>query len=255
MDQPPAFELDSVEVRFGRLRALAGVDLRVRQAEQLALIGPSGAGKTTLLATVNGGVAPAAGRIEVLGRDMAVLSPRGLREVRRRIGAIHQGLDLVGPMRVVHNVNAGRLGTWSFWRSAASLVVPQETEDVARVLGRLGIAHKLHERTDRLSGGEQQRVAIARLIVQGPAIILADEPISNLDPARQGEIMDLLTEQARLAGAALLASLHDVEVALGRFPRVVGLRDGRIAFDLRSEDVTDEMVEDLYAVEESAGLP
>ncbi|MFN2521479.1 MAG: ATP-binding cassette domain-containing protein, partial [Candidatus Limnocylindria bacterium] len=144
-------------------------------------------------------------------------------------------------------------GRWSLWRAALSLAFPRSNEDGAAVLARLGIADKLHERTDRLSGGEQQRVAIARVLVQEPAIMLADEPISNVDPARQREIIDLLIDSSERRAATLLVTLHDVGVALGAFPRVVGLRTGQVAFDVPSKEVSPEMIDDLYLIERSLG--
>jgi phosphonate transport system ATP-binding protein len=221
----------------------------VRRGERVALVGPSGAGKSTLLGLTNGSVLPSSGRLDVLGVDPTRTSAGALRALRRRIGAVHQQLHLIGPLRVVHNVNAGRLGSWSAWRALWSLVRPVQVEDARRALKRVGIAEHLHQRTDRLSGGEQQRVALARVLVQAPELVLADEPVSSLDPARAEEVMGLLgtlldagTGQPR----TLVVSLHDVDLAVRHCDRVVGLRHGRVVLDVRAADLDDEARRRLY---------
>jgi phosphonate transport system ATP-binding protein len=243
------FELTDVAVRFGSVRALSGIDLTVRRGERVAVIGPSGAGKSSVIALLNGTLAPTRGQVRVLERDLVAVSARDLRAVQRRIGTIHQQFDLVEQLGVVNNVLAGCLGSWPFWKAALSLLMPRNVHSVRRALRRVGIADKLYERTGDLSGGEQQRVAIARVLVQQPEAILADEPIASLDPARGKEIIDLLHEISAETGTTLLASLHDVDMALDRFERVIGLRGGRIAFDAPPPLVTTHDIEALYALE------
>ena len=215
----PVFELHGAGLRYGALRALDGVDLTIRAGERVALVGPSGAGKSSLISLLNGTVAPTEGTVRVLGRDVAALSPRELRRVQRRIGTVYQQFHLVGPLRVVHNVNAGRLGRWPLWRAAASLVAARDTQAAAAALARVGIADRLHERTDQLSGGEQQRVAIARVLVQQPLAVLADEPVASLDPARGREVLDLLADVG--AGANLVSDAHLAALALQHDGRVI----------------------------------
>ncbi|HVM03519.1 MAG TPA: ATP-binding cassette domain-containing protein [Acidimicrobiales bacterium] len=246
----PVFSLRGAGVRFGAVEALADVDLDVGAGERVALVGPSGAGKTTLLSLLNGTVAPTSGAVRALGHDLAALRPARRRAVQRRIGTVPQQFDLVGPLRVVHNVNAGRLARWSPARAAWSLVSPREVAGAEAALARVGVADKLHERTDRLSGGQQQRVALARVLVQDPAAILADEPIASLDPARGREVMDLLRDLGGEGGRTLVVSVHAFEYALSHFDRVVGLRAGRVAFDEPAGRVTPPMVEALYRLEE-----
>ena len=247
---PPVFSVLGAGVRFGALAALADVDLEVGGGERVAVVGPSGAGKSTLLSLLNGTVAPSTGSVRVMGHDLARLRPADLRAIQRRIGTVHQQLDLVGPLRVVHNVNAGRLAEWSLARAAWSLVTPSDPAAAEAALRRVGIADKLHERTDRLSGGEQQRVALARVLVQEPAAILADEPISSLDRARGREVMDLLRDLAMEQGCTLVVSVHAFEYALSHFERVVGLRGGRVVFDAPAAEVHPPMVEALYRIDE-----
>lgn len=237
-----------VSVEFGDHRALADVDLRIREGEKVALVGPSGAGKTSLLRLCTGSLAPSRGDVSVLGESLRGISPARLRSVNRRIGSVHQHLDLVGPLRVVHNVNAGRLGAWSLPRALWSLVRPVEQDLAREALDSVGIGGKLFARTDRLSGGEQQRVALARVLVQEPDLILADEPVSSLDPARSEAVMRLLTEVVAGQRRTLLVSLHDFAVARRTCDRLIGIRSGRIVFDSPAAEVTERTGDDLYRI-------
>ena len=240
--------LRAVSLNFGANRALVGVDLRVDEGEHVALVGPSGAGKTSVLRLCNGSIAPSEGDVEVLGQRLAGCTESQLRSVRRRVGTVYQQLHLVGPLRVVHNVNAGRLGTWSLPRALWSLVRPAEIDAARGALEFVGIAGRLFTRTDRLSGGEQQRVALARVLLQAPDLIVADEPISSLDPARSSAVMELLTEVVAGRRRTLIVSLHDFAVARQFCDRVVGIRAGRVVFDLPAWEVTDRIGADLYKI-------
>lgn len=246
---PPVFELEGAVVRYGGFEALSGIGLRVAQGERVALAGPSGAGKTTLLRLLNGSLSPDEGTVRAFGRDLSRL-PRGeLRKLQRRIGAVHQPFHLVDALRVVHNVNAGRLGIWPLWKAALSLVRPLQVEAAAEMLAAVGIGDKLYERTDRLSGGEQQRVALIRALVQEPAAVLADEPISSLDRENSRRVMELLRRLSEEEGKTVVASMHDIRFALRYFERIVGIREGRVLFDLPAGRVDEARVETLYAIE------
>lgn len=247
------FEARGVAVSYGSLRALEGVDLRIERGERVVLIGPSGAGKSSLISVLGGSLAPAEGQVTVLGKDLSRASPRERRAVQRRLGTVRQQFDLVGQLRVVHNVNAGRLGGWSLLRAALSLLKPRDVDGVREALARVGIEDKLFERTDHLSGGQQQRVAIARVLRQEPWAILADEPIASLDPARGAEIVDLMLALGSELGTTLVVSLHDVDVALARFDRVVALREGRVTYDGPPCGLSKEAMGDLYAIERREG--
>lgn len=250
-NQPaPIFELDSISMHFGNLQALSDINLRIFPGERVALVGPSGAGKSTLINLLNGSLLPSQGTLRVLSRDLTHLSSRELRRVQRQIGTIYQQFNLVDNLRVIHNVNAGHLGSWSFPKAVFSLLWPQEVELASQSLTQVGIPEKLYERTDRLSGGQQQRVALARVLVQNPVAILADEPISNVDPERSRDIMDLLRKLSVETEKTLVVSLHAIEFAYSHFQRVVGLRQGHILFDAPPEDVTPEMVDELYKLED-----
>lgn len=241
-----AFSLRGAGVRYGATWALQDVDLDVGAGQRVALVGPSGAGKSTLLSLLNGSRPPTAGSVRALDHDPAHLGGRQLRRLQRRIGTVHQQLHLVGPLRVVHNVNAGRLGEWTLARAAWSLVSPRDVGVVTAALERVGIPDKLYERLDRLSGGEQQRVALARALVQRPEAVLADEPIASLDPVRGREVMDLLRDLAVELGTTLVVSLHAFDMALSHCERAVGIRHGRVLFDLPVAEVTPAHAAELY---------
>lgn len=245
----PLFSLRGAGVRFGDSWALRGVDLEVSAGERVALVGPSGAGKTTLISLLNGSRRPSEGEVRVLGADLSSIRPAQLRRLQRRIGTVYQQHHLVGPLRVVHNVNAGRLGHWTLLQALRSLISPAEVATTEAALAQVGIAEKLYERTDTLSGGQQQRVALARVLVQAPLAILGDEPIASLDPARAEEIMALLADLAAADGRALVVSIHAVEHALRHCDRLVGLRQGRVVFDAPVADVPRSLVAQLYRID------
>ncbi|MCZ7625326.1 MAG: ABC transporter ATP-binding protein [Candidatus Methylomirabilota bacterium] len=230
----------------GRTVAVRELSLEIQRGDRVALIGPSGAGKTTLFRMLNLTIPPTSGTILFDGLDSRHLSGGHLREVRRRIGTIYQQHNLVPRLQVVHNVLSGKLGSWPMWRAIQSLIRPTEIELASNALSQVGIAGKLYERTDTLSGGQQQRVAIARLLVQDPEVILADEPVSSVDPALATGIVKLLIDLSRTCRKTLLMNLHSVDLALAYFPRVIGLRDGTILFDLPAAAVTDEHLAALY---------
>ena len=184
--------------------------------------------------------------MRVLGQRLDQLSPRALRDVQGRIGTVYQQFQLVDNLRVVHNLNAGHLARWSFSKSLFSLIRPMDVKVAFNALERVGIPEKLYERTDRLSGGQQQRVAIARVLVQNPDAILADEPISSLDPELSREVIDLLVDLSHRSGKTLFSSLHAIEYARSHFERIIGLKRGRILFDTLTENVTETMMNSLF---------
>lgn len=249
-----SFQLEEVTVRYGAVTPLDRVSLRVRSGELLAVVGPSGAGKTTLLRVLNGTVRPDEGTVRVEDQVVGELTTRELRRLRSRVGFVHQDLGLIPNLRVIQNVVAGRLGSQSFFQSVRSMLFARgaEAERVHRILERVGIDEKLYERTDRLSGGQQQRVAIARALYQEPIALLADEPVASVDPARAHDTVGLLTELARENQLTLCMSLHNLELAREFFPRLVGLRDGRVVFDRATGEVSDDEFRALYKITAAA---
>lgn len=250
-----AVRLRGVTVRYAERVAVDDLDLSVAAGEHVAVIGPSGAGKSTLIRLLNGTATATAGSVRVLDTDLSGATPRAVRAVQRRVGTVNQQFDLVGELRVVHNVNAGRLGGWSLWQALTSLARPRGLPAARAALDRVGLADRIGQRTSTLSGGEQQRVAIARVLVQRPALVLADEPVASLDPARGAEIVALLHEAARESGATLLASLHDVGLARRGFDRILGVREGRLRFDTTPDRLTTTMTDALYELSPDPDRP
>lgn len=238
---------ESLTKSYNGKSALDDLSLEFESGEQAAIIGPSGAGKTTLLHLLGGLLRPDSGTVMLDGRDLSTLSPG--RELSHLVGVMHQQFDLVDQLPVIHNVLAGKLGEWSLWKSLLSLVIPQQRHLAYEALDRLGIRDKAHVKTAHLSGGEQQRVALARLLVQQPRAILADEPVASVDPARARDLLQTLVEIAAEDDVTLVVSLHSVDLALEFFPRIIGLRQGRVEFDRPSTDVTDPDLNALYELE------
>ena len=231
-------------------RALQEVDLTVSRGERLAIIGPSGAGKTTLLRLLATSLQPTEGRVELLGAEPWQLADGARKRLRARLGLVHQSPPLPPRQRVVTAVLAGRLGQWPLWKGLLNLLHPLDPAGARDALARLDLADKLFERCDQLSGGQQQRVGIARVLYQQAELLLADEPVSAMDPVLASPTLGVLTREAESRGVTLLASLHAVELALAHFPRIVGVRDGRIAFDLPAHEVTPQALDALYANEQ-----
>jgi phosphonate transport system ATP-binding protein len=184
---------------------------------------------------------------------VASLSPARLRALRARVGTVYQQLHLVPQASVLENVLMGRLGRRSWLAVAAAPLRRAEREEVARVLDQVGIADKLHQRLDRLSGGEQQRAAVARVLYQDPDLIVADEPFSAVDPERSASVVRLLVEAAR--DRTLILSTHQLEPVFPHFPRIVGLRAGRILFDKVREEVSADDLARLYQPEGATASP
>ena len=230
-------------------RALQAVTLSVGAGERVAVIGPSGAGKTTLLRLAAASLRPTTGQVAVLGSDPWALGAAELRRLRARVGMVHQSPPIPPQQRVVTAILAGRLGSWSAWRAMRSLLVPADIAGAHEALSRFDLGERLFDRCDQLSGGQLQRVGIARVIYQRPELILADEPVSALDPTLAHGAIGQLVAQSEATGATLCASLHAVDLALRWFPRIVGMRAGEVVFDQPAAAVTPQMLAELYANE------
>jgi len=231
-------------------RVLDALDLHIEAGERVAIIGPSGAGKTTLLRLLATALQADCGQFSLHDGDPWRLSARARQRLRSRIGLIHQAPPLPPRQRVVTAVAAGRLGQWSLARSLLNLLYPLDSVGVRDTLARLDLADKLFARCDQLSGGQLQRVGIARVLYQQPELILADEPVSAMDPRLADHTLAVLVHEAQARSVTLVASLHAVELALAHFPRVVGLREGRIVFDRSASDIAPDELAALYANEQ-----
>lgn len=233
--------------KAGAPDAVRNVSLSVSAGEHLAVIGPSGAGKTTLLHLLACALRPSAGQVLLDGQNPWVLPVSGLQQLRGQLFLAPQVPPLPPRQRVVTAVLAGRLPNQSLWASLRSLFYPSDLPAAHLALARFDLSEKLFERVDRLSGGERQRVGLARILTSKARMLLVDEPLSALDPSRSEQAIATLTSVASERGATLVATLHHVEMALKTFPRIIGMRDGEMAFDLRAQDVTQELLQDLYA--------
>jgi phosphonate transport system ATP-binding protein len=236
--------------RAGAAPALRGLSLSVAPGEAVAVIGPSGAGKTTLLQAVACALKPAAGTLRLDGQDPWQLPRPALQRLRGSLFMAPQVPPLPPRQRVVTSVLAARLPGLSLLASLRSLFYPHDIAGAHAALERFDLAEKLFERVDRLSGGERQRVGLARALLAPARLWLIDEPLSALDPTRAQQAIATLVQEAAARGLTLMATLHQVDVALAHFPRIVGLRDGLLAFDLPAAQVTRERLARLYAQHE-----
>ncbi len=226
--------------------AVRGLNLALAAGEQVAVIGPSGAGKTTLLHLMACALKPAAGSMGLDGQDPWALSRASLQQLRGQLFLAPQVPPLPPRQRVVIAVLAGRLPHESLGASLRSLFYPVDMAMAEDALAQFDLSDKLFDRVDRLSGGERQRVGLARALASQASLLLVDEPLSALDPARSQQAVQTLTRVARERGATLVATLHHVEMALANFPRIIGLRSGELAFDLPASQVTPERLQALY---------
>ena len=228
-----AIHVSDVSHQFGATQALSRVAFKISPGEQVALLGASGSGKTTLLKLLGLQQQASAGEVSVMEEVLGKASGKELRKTRSKLAMLPQDLGLVPNLRVVQNVLLGRSGQRNLAQTFRDLLWPavQDREDIFKILDRMGVAEKMYDRTDSLSGGQQQRVALARALFQGAEILLADEPLSAVDPARARDVLTLLTSLSREQGSTLVVSLHQVSLAREFFPRVIGLKDGELVFD------------------------
>ena len=239
----------SYQSRQGVVQALDELTFDVRPTERVALLGPSGAGKTTLFRLLNATLRPTSGTLRFDGHEVSAMSSRELRQMRRRIGTIYQQHQLVPSLSALDNTLCGKLGSWSLLETARSAALPSK-DNAAQAMAALesvGLADKHRARADELSGGQQQRLTIARVLMQDPDVILADEPFASLDPALTETIASLLLGLAQNGKRTLVATLHDVDLALRFFPRIIALRNARVLFDKLTSEVSREDLKSLYA--------
>jgi phosphonate transport system ATP-binding protein len=220
---------------YGERRVLEDVSFTIGRGETVALVGASGSGKTTLFRLAYAAFAPSAGEVLVAGADLRGQSAAALRATRAGIAVIFQAHGLIDQLSVGANVIAGTFGRRSTLGALRSVVAPRPADRavVLAALTHVGLADRMDDRAFELSGGQRQRVAIARAIAQRAQLVLADEPVSALDPALAHEIVDLLVRDARERDAALLCTLHQPELTRG-FDRIITLERGRIVEDRRT---------------------
>ncbi len=233
---------------FGTLHVLRGIELAIPRGECTILLGANGSGKSTLIRCLNGLARPDRGSVEIDGVDVAGLRGRRLRQLRRRIGVVFQHFDLVPNVSVFQNVLYGALGRQGggLLRTLPALAPGDLRAEAMACLDRVGLAAYAGQPCRELSGGQLQRVAIARTLLQAPDILVADEPVASLDPRAGRAVMDLLLEIVRERGMTVLCSLHQLELASEYGDRVVGMKAGRIELDAPRATVDRRAMSDLY---------
>jgi phosphonate transport system ATP-binding protein len=227
--------------------ALKSLSVLVESGEQMAVIGPSGSGKTTMLYVLACAIQPAQGQLLLGGQDPWGLSKSALQTLRGRVFLAPQMPPLPPRQRVVTAVLAGKLPQQGLMSSLRSLFYPSDIPGASEALEQFDVGDKIFDRVDRLSGGERQRVGLARALIAKPELWLIDEPLSALDPSRAEQALQTLTRAAKNTQTTMICTLHHVEMALKHFPRVLGLREGSLLFDLPAAQVSKEHLAELYA--------
>ncbi|OBF38098.1 phosphonate ABC transporter ATP-binding protein [Mycobacterium sp. ACS1612] len=251
-----AIRFESVSKRFGpEITALQDVSLTVQRGEIVVLLGLSGSGKSTLLRHVDGLHRPTSGTITVLGTDVGAAAGVELRGLRRRVGFVFQQFHLVGSLSVLENVCSGALGRLRGPRLGLFSYPKALRHQALAHLDRVGLQDRAFQRADTLSGGEQQRVAVARALMQQPEILLADEPVASLDPESSDQVMRLIREISAERRLTVVCSLHQVSLALSWGDRVIGMRGGRAVLDTPVATLDREDAMALYAKVGAAPMP
>jgi phosphonate transport system ATP-binding protein len=249
-EQQHPLRIDDLVVRYGRGEpVISGVSIALGPKEIVGLIGASAAGKSTLLRAVQRLVEPESGQILLDGVDLTRLPREELRGARRRLGMIFQEHALIERLTVMENVLAGTLGRTGFWRSVRRRFDPDDIKEAFGLLDRVGLTGLEDSRCDELSGGQKQRVGIARALIQHPDVLLVDEPTASLDPATSVRIMGLITEICSERNLAAIINLHDVPLARRFCPRIIGLLEGRVAFDGPPSALDDAVLQRVYGDE------
>ncbi|MCK4391292.1 phosphonate ABC transporter ATP-binding protein [Candidatus Bipolaricaulota bacterium] len=233
----------------GDVLALDDISFSVKKGEFLVLIGLSGSGKSTLLRCINRLIEPTAGKVYFDGIDVTAASPKDLRHLRQRMAMIFQQFNLVKRSSVLTNVLSGRLGYVNPWLSAAHQFPHSEIKMAMANLERVGIPEQAYKRADELSGGQQQRVGIARALMQTPELLMADEPVSALDPATSHSVMRYLELMNREDGVTVLASLHFLSLARRYGTRILALKDGKIVYEGLPSEIDEARFKEIYGEE------
>lgn len=225
---------------------LSGINLTIEGAGLVAIIGASGTGKSTLLRCINRLVEPTSGSVFLGGENITALKGNDLRLMRARIGMVFQEYNLVERLSVMENLLTGVLGKISPWNAWLRRFDPVDIKRAWEMLEVVGLQDFANARADSLSGGQRQRVGISRAVMQHPAVLLADEPTSSLDPKTSVEIMELLKRVGDTKKIPILVNMHDVALAKRFADRIVGLRGGKVVFDGAAADLTDAILNSIY---------
>lgn len=237
----------------GQIVAVHNVSFTVSRGEFLVVLGPSGAGKSTLMRCINRLAIPTSGQVFVNGREVTAAAGE-LRKLRQGIGMVFQQFNLVPRLSVIMNVLAGRLSYRSAWRTLFYSFTREDRAIALEALEMVGLGHKAFQRADTLSGGEQQRVGIARALTQRPNVILADEPVASLDPKIARQVLGYLKDISERLGISVICNLHQIDFAREYAQRIIGLTRGEVIFDGRPDELTPEVIERIYAGRKEADI-
>ena len=247
--QTPMIYVNGLTKVYGQdIRAISDIKLTINKGEFTVIFGPSGVGKSTLLRCLNFLVEPTSGVVVIDGQTLGNASTKELLGIRSHIGMIFQEFNLVNRLSVIDNVMCGRLHVLAAWRALTYTFTREDHELAIRCLNRAGLYDEAlyFRRADTLSGGQKQRTAIARMLMQQPKILLADEPIASLDVKMQHTIMELIADLAAKDDITVVMSLHHLELAKQYASRIIGLSDGKVAFDGPSDELTEDVINRVF---------
>jgi phosphonate transport system ATP-binding protein len=244
--EAPVVSATGLCLGYGARQVVKQLDLHVPSGQFLVVLGPSGSGKSTFLKALNGSVPVRDGSLSVMGQNPSNLHAGELERFRERIGFIFQSFHLVERLPVLHNVASGMLSRIAIPHSILQMYTRDQYARILEALRVVGLEDRVMDRCDRLSGGQKQRVAIARALVQQPLLILADEPISSLDPRSACCVMDVLRKATREFRITVVCNLHHLETAREYADRIVGLNEGRLVFDGLPSELSPESIERIY---------
>ena len=230
-------------------KSLDDVSLQIEQGEFVGVIGLSGAGKSTLIRTVNKMIDITDGQLTVNGVDIPSLKGKALRKFRRKVGMVFQSFNLVTRTSVINNVLSARVADMSLIRTIFGLYSKEDKLEALEALDKVGILEKAYSRADQLSGGQMQRVALARTLAQNPEIILADEPVASLDPVMADVVMEDFRRINEEMNITVIINIHHVDLALQYAKRIIGIQAGKIVYDGPVSGVTDEVLRMIYGRE------
>jgi len=244
----PAIAAKDLRVSYGKLEVLRGVSFDMAEGQGVVLLGANGCGKSTLMRSLNGLEKLGSGAIHIHGEQLSIARGRKLRQIRRSMGYVFQQFNLVPQLSAFQNVLLGAMGRHKMGLlSCLSLTASVEERELAlHCLARVGMADRALHRPAELSGGQQQRVAIARMLMQAPRIVVADEPIASLDPKAGREVLELLWRIVREEGLTMLCTLHHLELAQEYADRILGMKAGRIEIDAAVADTDTDQLNALY---------
>jgi len=239
-------KIENLKVTYDKFEAIENLSLKVDDGEFVAIIGSSGSGKSSLIKSINLLVKPKVGHIFIGKEDITLANSKELKKLRREIGFIFQDYNLIDRLSVIENVLIGRLGYKSSLESLLGIFKKEEYKNAMDALEKVGLKEKAFVRADELSGGQKQRVSIAKVFIQNPKLILADEPVASLDIATSQTIMKYFEKINKKYKISIIINLHDVNLAKKYAKRIVALKNGKIIFDGHGGELTNDVLRKIY---------